>query len=504
MSLYKRFQQLGVDTAAIGFAAGSEFGGYFCTPTGARVFGWAGVDGIHFCFVRGFGDMVFAVNPMDSPDGVHPLARSFEDFLRLVLACGSADALEQAHAWSQEQFEQFLHENPRTSEQDAVLQAISSGLSLTPMKDPFTYITTLEAEFDKSQLKYPKEYKEYNGVMLEPNVSEWKVYFSSGFSGGGRERAGREMAVHRQFIWGDELWLIPAVYSCGKGLVIDFCAQVAPERIRLFMEKWNLMDEAQIDGYTEEQREQIKAKNPLNHSIDAHISFKGKTYASRQGYGTVWNPCLPKNERMDIDAKRLLEHYELDPAFGWVFWRMAFPLPRQRKAEHRAFNVTLSQEPVAIPGPRFCSAKPGKTVTFTHPMSGVQHVLTIESCEQQETPRLFCQDREWELPTRFTAIQFTLSPDLPASAFFVTDCAKGDHPKRKLPEGKAPDGAASIGIVGGADGPTVISMLRVPSGGRSHSACSALRFEWADDVEWRMVFHEKQREDRTVEVTLQD
>ena len=33
---------------------------------GASIFGWAGVDGIHFCFVRDFGGMVFSVSPMNS------------------------------------------------------------------------------------------------------------------------------------------------------------------------------------------------------------------------------------------------------------------------------------------------------------------------------------------------------------------------------------------------------------------------------------------------------
>ncbi|WP_222860695.1 hypothetical protein [Paenibacillus antibioticophila] len=46
---------------------------YFCTPKGARMIGWAGVDGIHFCFVRGFGEMVFAVSPMNTAGNyVHP------------------------------------------------------------------------------------------------------------------------------------------------------------------------------------------------------------------------------------------------------------------------------------------------------------------------------------------------------------------------------------------------------------------------------------------------
>ena len=97
MTLYEKFEQLDIGFSLLGLEQGDVHGGYFCTPVGAEVIGWEGVDGIHYCFVKGFGEMVFAVNP-SNPAGknVHPLARSFEDFLRLILACGGVAAAEQA------------------------------------------------------------------------------------------------------------------------------------------------------------------------------------------------------------------------------------------------------------------------------------------------------------------------------------------------------------------------------------------------------------------------
>lgn len=66
----------------------------------------AGMDGIHFCFVRGFGGVVFSVTPMNLvPNLVHPLANNFEDFLRLLLACGDSAALEQAWMWDKSQLQ---------------------------------------------------------------------------------------------------------------------------------------------------------------------------------------------------------------------------------------------------------------------------------------------------------------------------------------------------------------------------------------------------------------
>lgn len=110
---YEKFLRSGMDLAAVGIECCRENTQYFCTPKGASVFGWAGTDGIHFCFIRGFGGMVFSVNPMNSPgDYVHPLSKNFTDFLRLILACKDTSAIEQAWMWNQTQFEAFLDENP--------------------------------------------------------------------------------------------------------------------------------------------------------------------------------------------------------------------------------------------------------------------------------------------------------------------------------------------------------------------------------------------------------
>lgn len=105
MTLYQRFLKLDLDTSSLGLNRSEANQSYFCTPKGANILGWAGADGIHYCFVRGFGETVFAVSPANLPgDYVHPIAGSFEDLLRLLLACGTMDALEQIHGWSEAQF----------------------------------------------------------------------------------------------------------------------------------------------------------------------------------------------------------------------------------------------------------------------------------------------------------------------------------------------------------------------------------------------------------------
>jgi len=97
---YERYLKLNNDGSRVGLERGESERNYFCTPKGAEVIGWGSVDGIHYCFVRGFGEMVFSVSPMNTPGNyVHPVARDFRDFLRLLLACGDTAALERVYVY---------------------------------------------------------------------------------------------------------------------------------------------------------------------------------------------------------------------------------------------------------------------------------------------------------------------------------------------------------------------------------------------------------------------
>ena len=241
--ILKKFLQRGVDLSPVGVELREDNTNYFCTPKGASVFGWAGIDGIHFCFIRGFGEMVFSVSPMNtSPDYVHPVAENFTDFLRLILACGDVAAVEQAWMWNEAQFEAFLNENPTTQEQQQTLSEISEKMNLLPMEQPWTYIKNLQSSFDYSQIKYTEDYYD-NDMTSEAELvaPEWKVYFDGDFWGHrGKDRAGKEIKLDKQFDWAGYHWVIPAAYSCSKGLVVDFCMRVDSESIRDFMKKWNL------------------------------------------------------------------------------------------------------------------------------------------------------------------------------------------------------------------------------------------------------------------------
>ncbi|WP_337528114.1 hypothetical protein [Anaerotignum faecicola] len=87
-------------------------------------------------------------------------------------------------------------------------------------------------------------YEGVDAIPIEEDTREWKVYFDNNFWGHPKgERAGTEIRLDREFDWAGYHWVIPAVYACEKGLVMEFCRRVEVEDIRDFMKKWNLSAE---------------------------------------------------------------------------------------------------------------------------------------------------------------------------------------------------------------------------------------------------------------------
>lgn len=499
---YRAFLKKGIDLAPLGIEKWADDIAYFCTPRGARIIGGAGVDGIHYCFVQGFGEMVFAVSPMNpAPHYVHPLASDFLDFLRLLLACEDSAALEQAWQWDREQFETFLRENPATKEQRAVLAQITEQMGLSPMENPWQYLRELQDSFDYSQIKYTEEFYDLDMNPDAPQQTpEWNVYFEGSFwECCNRTRPGKELVVQAEFEWAGHHWLIPSAYICGKGLVVDFCMRVEPSDIRAFMEKWDLSLENEASReFSEDEQMQVELDNPMRLDFDSVLWLNGRELKQRRGCGISYNPCLPP-ETVDYESKLALDHYGLDTNFGWMIWRYSYPWVTKSPSKLRTLAVSMIQEKVLIPGPHFTVSRPGDTVTFSY--RGQEHLLMVLEYEAQTADINSTADAGTEYPEHYVAMTYTVTPELPDGVMTLADCDDGDRP-RQTPcapdQPKSTLGVAMIGFIGGVDGPA--STLAGEKQGKLRAACSSLHFAPVEDVEWRIIFHEKQFEDMTLEL----
>lgn len=502
---YEKFAKLDVDFSAIGIMQCSAYERYYCTPQNAQIIGCAGVDGIHYCMIPEFGEVVFAVSPMNFGDCVHPIARNFRDLLRLLLCCGDMAALEQCYAWDEEQFKAFLIDCPITEEQKKVLNAVRQEFSLQPMESAFDYVKRLQSEFDLSRIPYTADYYDLVGNGAAPVCpAEWKVTYDGGFWDNEGD-AGFEMPMGKTFRWGDELWRIPSVYLCEQGLVVDYLMEADPAEVKAFIDRWNLYDEDRI-CFTAEQQEQMNREHPLNVCFRGEIACNGEKLCAEHGCGTVWLPscCRQQGTYADYsEAEQILTHYGFDQGKAWSIQRSCYRWDGAKDREISSLAVRMEREREHFSGQHFAVTAAGEKITLIHPLTGQQHLLTVQELERQQLPQDAFADLAMEYPTYTTAICYSLDPDLSEKIFRLRDCSNGDAPRPKKTAKNntfaGPSAAAAVGIIGSVSGAAILRNAQ-KSGTKVYSTCSALHFEPTDQVEWRAVFSEKMMEDITIQL----
>lgn len=495
MKLYSEFKQSEIDLSCVGLGAGSESSDHFCTPVGAKVIGWAGVDGIHFCKIEAFGDMVFVVSPMNEPGTyVHPVAEPFEDFLRLIISCGDTAAIEQAHQWDRELYDQYICDNRPTQEQRKVLDQLQEKFALEPIADPFAYMEAVRKNFNYRKLQFPEDYYAWvPAEPLAPQAPEWKITFQANGT------PGIPVRVNKAFHWAGIDWIIPEVYACEEGLVVLTFGKIDPAEVRKHITG---------EHATPEDIERMDAECPLNIHLQCKAKINGSDGVFCGGSGLAWMPSLPGEGTGDLAAKWALEHYGFDTDYAWIINRDSYRWPGGVRPELESLVLTISQRPVSLSGTHFMTPRETNTVELEHPLNCKTYTLTIENLMQEEADLQNMQSMGLEFPTHYTRMEYRIQPELGPHRFRIQDCTQSDEPRPARiirPNGSVQvqinAEAAAIGIIGGADGPTAVCLTHpVGEGNRLRMASSSLHFEPVAEVEWRIVFLEKLHEDITVQV----
>ena len=317
---------------------------------------------------------------------------------------------------------------------------------------------------------------------------KYKVFYQGSLYGHfGRDRAGKEIEINKSFLWGGESWLVPSVYVCGKGLVADILKSVSVEDFRAFAEKFGLDENSDCDGFSDEQQAEIEAENPLNSGIFASIQFGGRKSDMEFSSSDCWNPLFPDSGDA---AEALLDRYGLDKSFCWLAVRMSIPWRGRKPKKSDSLTLQLRAEKIPVPGVHFKANCPGDKTEFINPVTGKTHILTVMDIKRQSLAQFPHIGKDE--PKFFTLLRVDISPEISKDALLITDCAEGDRThKRPLPRN-----TSAIGIIGGADGPTVI-ISEYESG---HTACSSMHFEPEYEPDWCMTFYDKPREDIEVEL----
>ena len=326
-----------------------------------------------------------------------------------------------------------------------------------------------------------------------------KVFYGSGFwNHSEKNKKGKEIHINKSFAQKDEIWHIPSVYYCSRGLTADICIEVNTQKLKTFTDKYEWLSASGKD-LSGEDEERLLNENPLNIDFNSSLVLNGKKLNMDYGSCTAWIPesCLPEGEENSPEAEKILSYYRLDKNKGWSLHRCSYPW--QKKEKIKSLSVQLKPSPTEFGGIHFKDPKAGEVITFAHPVSGKQHKLTVE----ENSPRTFdfsC-DSEYEFPCEAFEITFTAEPYLSPENFYIKDCAVSDKPRHKQPrdDSKQKEEYESMGIIGGADGPTEI-FISENKNENTRRAVSALHFEPPRSVEWKMIFREKLTEDKEIKL----
>lgn len=489
MNILNSYLRSKLDLSPLGFQRGEKESGYFCTPVLSKVIGWAGVDGIHFCTTRAYGELIFAVSPANCPgEYVHPVARNFEDFLRLLLACYDTAAIEQCWFMDREVFETFVENNQPGEEAQNSLDAIRKKYKLTPMEDPFAYIHELQDSFAYDAIQFPPDYYEWVEEPAEPRMPEWKVTWDGDFFHTDDDSEGAEpVPVNARFQWAGLDWYVPEVYAFDCGVILYLLGRADPELV---------VQHDYEDFLSPEALERLMAENPLDLQVRPELYINEIALRPSGSSGMHWIP----GQGFNHEGKWVLEHYELDLGAAWQINRIRFFWPVCGPMDISKMRITMIQEPFSVSGTHFKTPEAGNRVILTHPDRGTEYTLHIDELTKENVDYSRFHDQSMEYPSCYTQMTFRIEPNLSRNQFRIVDCARGDRPRYR-DEAYVENGTVtfSVGIIGGAHGPTAVIMGKpnapVP---QTHIAISAPHFEHPEQIEWRIVFQEKPNADLTV------
>lgn len=508
MNTYLAYKNKEFDLTAFGLdRCGNDYT-YFCTPVGADIFAAPGVDGIHYCMIEGFGELVFAISPSNGVgEFVHPVARNFDDFLRLLLVCDGDAAIEQCWQWSQEQFDKFMCEQEILPATKQAAEHLMEQTGLEPMELPYKYIRDLQKSFNYKSIPFNEEYydtvpsedlTEPEEILCEQSATPWAVYYDDNFWAKHHDGTPcEEISLEKHFSWAGRDWYIPSVYTCEKGMVTDILFRVNEAEVRAFMDKWDVTPENEFQ-FTPIQRRQMEQENPLSFHFRSDLNINGKHLRTNRGCGIVYVPFRDEHDREEWMP--ILDYYNLDRASCWVIQRSCYPWIDGQPMDIVTMDVTMKHQPMFVPGETFETRATGEVYTFRNPTTGAAHTLTVQEHEAKELDMKFPGVENREYPSHHIAMTFTLEPELSQTEFSVTDSLQSDAP-RVIPghtSGPKSKEAEAIGIIGGADGPTAIIMGTPKTKGQLHAAISRFCFEPFDAVRWQLSFKEKQLEAKTV------
>lgn len=287
-----------------------------------------------------------------------------------------------------------------------------------------------------------------------------KVYYNSSLGSNGDGWRGTQQPVNWHFVHADLPRAIPVIYRFASGIVFDLLTLLDEARLR----SWLAAYESQAATLNDQEKRLAAQSHPYQEMLLREVWINDQpVQAGFSASNSISFPWLPEQDRLAEVRRAYAESLPQAACFACERYVIPYPaalstwqlLGRYLRRE-KVQSLRLLTHAVArfVPLNITCTlaATEDKQFDFTHPRTGVQHRLHLCAGEVTELP----------LPSAklyITTGTYTLEPELPTG-----DALQFDNTLQysaEMGHKLVSRATSSIGIIGSADGPTVLF-----SGGR--------------------------------------
>jgi hypothetical protein len=307
------------------------------------------------------------------------------------------------------------------------------------------------------------------------------------------------LPINHSFLWGEQEILIPAVYVGKAGAVLDVCAKIPIEDMAAFLKKWDY--KRQMSLKTPEEFEQIDADNPGSREFVVEICLDGTPLVLRMSSSLRWypesviqmgnaNPASEDGFENNKSAEEWMRAYSCDKGCCWYFERLSYNWNGEPILSPQNISLAFRANLISITAGHFSTGGScdGKTVKTADPITGQEYTLTLHSCEQIRNSFAEIGAKGVVYPECCQILSYSIAPEIDHSLFCIRDCAEGDHPR--MGDTQEPPS--------GSNGPTAVFMAGKNAAPDNRMAVSSLHFEPVSEVQWRMVFQIKPKNDTEI------
>lgn len=277
------------------------------------------------------------------------------------------------------------------------------------------------------------------------------------------EKAGIKQIVNWHFTYLDREYMIPCIYRFSQGIVVDILQPLDQEEVKGFMEKYKDIDSEELSSFDEKRIERERPYGPVE---IRDIRFNGKR--GNRGWRSTGGICLEGYHIEEESAGKLKEAYKeyLEAYESFGYQRMCISYPKAKRGKNRirlfgrnhrlkGIELITSEQYINYPiGLSFTlnEKKPEHKVNFIHPITGKEHQLAFTWQESVEVP--IPKAKLGKVYAQMASYQ--VFQELGLGEQLIFDQAMQFEQVEEQEKAYMPTARGSIGIIGGACGPTAI------------------------------------------------